>query len=137
MNGLNRRFWGRECQWSLGLCIVTSCVAVTTPQLSLLLLPIPMHYSESLCKVTEGQTRPSLMVSTELLVQDSLNSSNNCWHCDLEPLVLQESSLLRATMGRGKQRVCPKRLSEVLFEATDHWPRGSGLLNDKGAHTAC
>lgn len=109
------------------------CGSVSTPQLSSLLLPHPMHYSESLCKVTEGQTWPRLMVSTELLVQVSLNSSNNCWHCDLEPVVLEESSLLRATVGRRDQRLCPERLSE----AADHWPRVSGLLNYKGAHTAC
>lgn len=96
-----------------------------------------MHYSEYLCKVTEEQIQPSLLVSPELLVQASLSSSNNCWHCDLEPLVLEESSLLRATVGKGEQRVCPKRLSEVLFEAAEHWPRGSGLLNYKGAHAVC
>lgn len=112
------------------------CGSVSTPQFSPLLLP-QCTTLESLCKVTEGQTQPSLMVSTELLVQASLDSSNSCWHCDLEPLVLEESSLLRATVGRGEQRVCPKRLSEILFEAADHWPRANGLLNYKGAHTAC
>lgn len=66
-----------------------------------LLLPHPMHYSEYLCKVTEGQIQPSLMVSPELLVQASLNSSNNCWHCDLEPLVLEEKLSLESHSGQG------------------------------------
>lgn len=60
-----------------------------------------MHYSEYLCKVTEGQIQPSLMVSPELLVQASLNSSNNCWHCDLEPLVLEEKLSLESHSGQG------------------------------------
>lgn len=124
---------------SLGLCILTSCVALSPCHSSPLCCSPTQCTALSLCalKVTEGQIQPSLMVSTELLVQASLNPSSNCWHCDLEPLVLEDSSLLRATVGRGEQRVCPKRLSEVLFEAADHWPRGNGLLNYKGAHMAC
>lgn len=48
------------------------------------------------------------MLSTELLVQASLNFSSGRWHCDLEPLVFKESSLLTATVGRVEQRICPK-----------------------------
>lgn len=69
MNGLNRRFWGESvsgCWVSGTLHREFVCGSVGTPQLSPLLLPHPMYCSETLCKVTEGQTQPSPMVSTEL-----------------------------------------------------------------------
>lgn len=118
---------------SLWLCILTSCMALS-PQLSPLLLPHPMHYSESPCKVTEGQTRPGLMVSTKLFVQASLNYSNNCWHSDLEPVVLEESSLLRATVGRGEQSVLRDCLRFCLKQQTTS--QGSvGSLITRSTHS--
>lgn len=95
-------------------------------------------YPKALCKVSEGQTQPNLVASTELLVLASLNSSSDCWRCDLEPLMLKESSLLTATVGGGwregnmSQEIC---LKSCLKQQTTG--QGSGQLNCKRACTDC
>lgn len=70
-------FW-KWCEWAekrglgqrgtvaaefLGFCTVTLCVVLSAHHSAPL-----MHYLEPLHKVSEGQTQPSLMVSTALLV---------------------------------------------------------------------
>lgn len=127
MNGLNRRFWGRECQWLLGLwdsalwlCVWPCQQATSLP----LAAPLPnvLHWVSVQGHWRADSAQPDGFHWTVGPGQFEL--LHNCWHCDLEPLVLEESSLLRATVGRGEQRGSPKRLSEVVLEAADHWLRG-------------
>lgn len=142
VNGLKGWARGREWKWllsfwdsSLWLCVWvcqhTTVLPLAAPLTCCLKAP---------CKVSEGQMQSNWIASTELLVLASLNSSSNCWHCDLEPLMLKESFLLTATVGGGGRRREGTMSQEICLKAClkqQTTSQGSGQLNCKRAHTDC
>lgn len=107
--------WGTEerglrqsdnhCCVSWILCYDFVCGSVSAP-LSFTCCSL-LHCPKSLHKVSEGQTQTNVMVSPVLLVQASLSSYNDCWHCDLEVLLFEEA-FFGSRGGWGKQRVRPR-----------------------------